>query len=147
MNRRCQPHHLVVASLILVSGSGSTMAVSVMSVDGSTVGLLPINRYPRFRTGPPQTRRLATAGAEVRHGILAKRVCVGLSSRDGPCGGKEAVSIDVNLSVVVEAEDHGRRRPWRTSMRCVAPRSGGGSRGEGRREEASGAQRQAARLP
>jgi hypothetical protein len=49
-------------------------------------------------------------------------------------------AIDVDLSVVVEAEDHGRRRPWRTSMRCPAPRSDGGDRWEGRGEEASGAQ-------
>jgi hypothetical protein len=42
-------------------------------------------------------------------------------------------AIDVDISVVVEAEDHGRRRPWRTSMRCPAPRYGGGGRKEGAR--------------
>jgi hypothetical protein len=56
-------------------------------------------------------------------------------------GGEEAVAINVDLSVMVEAEDHGSRRPWRTSTRCPAPRSGGGDRGEGRGEKASGAQR------
>jgi hypothetical protein len=30
-------------------------------------------------------------------------------------GGEEAVAINVDLSIVVEAEDHGSRRPWRTS--------------------------------
>jgi hypothetical protein len=48
-------------------------------------------------------------------------------------GGEEAVAINVDLSVVVEVEEHGSRRPWRTSTRCPAPRSGGGDRGEGAR--------------
>jgi hypothetical protein len=30
-------------------------------------------------------------------------------------GGEEAIAINVDLFVVVEVEDHGSRRPWRTS--------------------------------
>jgi hypothetical protein len=47
------------------------------------------------------------------HGAVPELACVGLGSRGGPCCGEEAVTISVDLSDMVEMEDHGRERPWR----------------------------------
>jgi hypothetical protein len=67
-----------------MSGSGSTVAVSVMPVGSGTVELLPINGYPSLLDGPSWTRCPATAGAKVRRSLLPWHVRVGLCSHDGP---------------------------------------------------------------